>query len=168
MNILIIEDEELAVERLSRIVSELQPGARIIDSIASVKSAVEWFGSNPQPDLVLMDINLADGSSFEIFKKAKVTAPVIFITAFDQYAIDAFKVNSIDYLLKPVKKEELKNALEKYKSTKNMQGDVSRVIEQLMAGKKEYQKRIIIRFGENIKMIEVKDVAYFYTEDKVN
>jgi DNA-binding LytR/AlgR family response regulator len=169
MNILIIEDEELAAERLSKIVSEIVPEARIADSLPTVKSSVKWFETHPMPDLILMDINLADGSSFEIFKKIKVTAPVIFITAYDQYAIDAFKVNSIDYILKPVKKESLKAAMDKYLELKSGASyNMAQLLLQMMGNKKDYQKRIIIRFGENIKMIEVKDVAYFYTEDKIN
>jgi DNA-binding LytR/AlgR family response regulator len=166
MKTLIIEDEELAAERLSRMITELEPSAVIIEVIASVNAAIKWFGSNSMPDLVFMDINLADGSSFEIFKKANVTCPIIFVTAYDQYAIDAFKVNSIDYILKPVKKEDLRKALDKYNRLKP-QPDMNKIM-QLLDSKKEYQKRIIIRFGENIKMVEVKDVAYFFTEDKIN
>jgi DNA-binding LytR/AlgR family response regulator len=166
MKTLIIEDEELAAERLSRMISELEPSTEITGIAASVNDAVKWFGSNNMPDLVFMDIHLADGSSFEIFKKVNVTCPIIFVTAFDQYAIDAFKVNSIDYILKPVKKEDLRKALDKYNRLKP-QPDMNKIM-QFLDSKKEYQKRIIIRFGENIKMVEVKDVAYFFTEDKIN
>ena len=169
MKILIIEDEEPASERLAEIIREIEPDATITNQIVSVKSALKWFGENAMPDLLIMDINLADGSSFEIFKSINITAPVIFTTAFDQYAIDAFKVNSIDYILKPVKKEELKAAFDKFKQLKNYPAaDINLLISQLKGNKKEYQKRIIIRYGDNIKMIEVKDVAYFYTEDKIN
>jgi len=168
MKTLIIEDEELAAERLSRLIVETEPAAEIITTLASVKSAVKWFSENPMPELLFMDINLADGSSFEIFKKVNITCPIIFVTAFDQYAIDAFKVNSIDYLLKPLKKEDLKNALDKFKRMKPSAPDMSQLVSQLLGNKKEFQKRIIIRFGENIKMVEVKDIAYFFTEDKIN
>lgn len=168
MKTVIIEDEELAAERLSRMIQETEPATEILTTISSVKSAVRWFGEKGMPDVVFMDINLADGSSFEIFKKVNITCPIIFVTAFDQYAIDAFKVNSIDYILKPVKKEDLKNALDKYKRMKQAAPDMTKFFNELMSSKKEFQKRIIIRFGENIKMVEVKDVAYFYTEDKIN
>ena len=169
MKILIIEDEEPAAERLTNIIREIDSSAEIIDSIASVKSAVRWFKENAMPDLLVTDINLADGSSFEIFKEIKVTCPVIFTTAYDQYAIEAFKVNSIDYILKPVKKEELKIAFDKFRNLQvNSLPDINTMISKLMSGKKEYQKRIIIRYGDNIKLVEVKDVAYFYTEDKIN
>ena len=107
MKILIIEDEEPAALRLKKILNELEPDALILDVIVSVRSAVEWLKNNAAPDLILLDINLADGSSFEIFKMVEVKTPVIFITAYDEFAIQAFKVNSIDYLLKPIKKEEL-------------------------------------------------------------
>ncbi|MEP7262908.1 MAG: LytTR family DNA-binding domain-containing protein [Bacteroidota bacterium] len=168
MKTLIIEDEELAAERLIRMISEMEPSAEIIATLNSVNASIKWFNDNKMPDLVFMDINLSDGSSFEIFKKINITCPIIFVTAFDQYAIDAFKVNSIDYILKPVKKDDLRNALDKYKRMKPESSDMSKIINQLLDGRKDYQKRIIIRFGENIKMVEVKDVAYFYTEDKIN
>jgi two-component system response regulator LytT len=168
MKTVIIEDEDLAAERLTRMIKETESSAEIIATISSVKSAVKWFAEHGMPDLAFMDINLADGSSFEIFRKFNVTCPVIFVTAFDQYAIDAFKVNSIDYILKPVKKEDLKNALEKYKRMQPVTADMNKIFSELMGNRKEFQKRIIIRFGENIKMVEVKDVAYFYTEDKIN
>lgn len=168
MRTLIIEDEELAAERLIRMISEMESSTEIIATLNSVSASVKWFNDNKMPDLVFMDINLSDGSSFEIFKKINITCPIIFVTAFDQYAIDAFKVNSIDYILKPVKKDDLRNALDKYKRMKPQAADMSQIIHQLLDGRKEYQKRIIIRFGENIKMVEVKDVAYFYTEDKIN
>ena len=169
MKILLIEDEEPAAERLANIIKEIQPDAEIAGTIVSVKSAVKWFRENAMPELLIMDINLADGSSFEIFKEIKIMCPVIFTTAYDQYAIDAFKVNSIDYILKPVKKEELKAAFEKFMKLRAATvPDINSMISKLMGSKKEYQKRIIIRYGENIKLVEVKDVAYFYTEDKIN
>ena len=115
MRILIVEDEQAAARRLTRLVKELQPDAEIVDNFETISDTVSWLMVNKQPDLMLMDIHLADGSCFEIFKQINVTTPVIFITAYDQYAIQAFKVNSIDYLLKPVKKEELEASLFKWK-----------------------------------------------------
>src|SRR5690348_3906719 len=111
MNALIVEDEEPAAARLKKILGELDPSIHVVETIVSVKSSVNWLKQHGMPDLILMDIHLADGQSFEIFKQVKITAPVIFITAYDEFAIRAFKVNSIDYLLKPVKKEDLQSAL---------------------------------------------------------
>ncbi|HRH66442.1 MAG TPA: LytTR family DNA-binding domain-containing protein, partial [Bacteroidia bacterium] len=173
MNILIIEDEEPAALRLKKILLELEPDTIVLDIIVSVKSAVEWLKNNPSPDLVLMDIHLADGSSFEIFKMTEIKTPVIFITAYDQYAIQAFKVNSIDYLLKPIKKEELGNALNKFKTIfgknpKPAVPDFARLLETLRLPQQDYKKRFVIRFGEHIKAIDAENIAYFYTEEKIN
>ena len=113
MRILIIEDEEPAQKRLKKIIMEVIPQAELLECISSVESAIRWFRLNPMPELIFMDIQLEDGNSFDIFREVKITSPIVFITAFDQYAIDAFKVNSIDYLLKPVNKEALQQAYDK-------------------------------------------------------
>src|SRR6476620_1993507 len=115
MNILIVEDEDLAVRKIQKTLSAVDGEAVITGTTDSIKSTVEWLQQNPQPDLILMDIELADGQSFEIFNLTEVKSPVIFTTSYDEFALKAFKVNSIDYLLKPVQKEELQNALNKYK-----------------------------------------------------
>src|SRR5215212_11344547 len=120
MNILIVEDEELAVKKLQKTLLAVTENASISGITDSIKSTVEWLQANPAPDLILMDIELADGQSFEIFNQVKVQSPVIFITSYDEYALKAFKVNSIDYLLKPVQKEDLQTALEKYRQMKKM------------------------------------------------
>lgn len=170
--VLIIEDEEPAAGRLIKLLHEIQPEIKVLDVIVSVKSAVEWFHHNEMPDLILLDIHLADGQSFEIFKQAEITAPVIFITAYDEYAIQAFKVNSVDYLLKPIKKEELETALKKFHklhSTKTKSiTDFSKLIETLKEPKSDFKKRFIIRYGDHIKAIETKDISYFFTQDKIN
>lgn len=171
MKILIIEDEAPAAERLKKLILEIEPGAIIPESPVSIKSAVKWLKENPSPDLLFMDIHLADGHSFEVFNEVQVTAPVIFVTAYDQYALDAFKVNSIDYLLKPVKKDDLNRAMEKFKLlTALSTNQVQALLKQInpTSTSKELQKRIIIRYGDTIKMVEINDVAYFYTEDKIN
>ena len=132
INILIIEDEEPAANRLKKMVTELEPEANILENIVSVTSAIAWFKNNPSPDLVFSDIQLSDGLSFEIFKNVEVHCPVIFITAYDQYALDAFKVNSIDYLLKPIKKDNLEVALTKFKKLNNKEAsalDINKVLE---------------------------------------
>jgi two-component system, LytTR family, response regulator LytT len=170
MNILIIEDEEPAVTRLKKLITETVPEAKILDIIVSVRSALEWFKKHAQPDLIFCDIHLADGSSFEIFSQVEINAPVIFITAYDEYALQAFKVNSVEYLLKPVKKEELLAAIkkfQKYHSTSPL-SDIKSLVEQLRGPQPQFKKRFLIRYGEHIKAVDTADVAYFYTEEKIN
>lgn len=171
MKVLIIEDEDPAAKRLQKLLKEIEPGINVVGHIVSVSSAVKWFGEHEQPDLLFSDIQLSDGLSFEIFKSVEVTCPVIFTTAFDQYAIDAFKVNSIDYLLKPIKKEELENAVAKYKKMSAAPAapaiDLSKLLQTLNPVGTEYKKRFVVRYGEHIKTIDIEEVVYFYTEDKV-
>ncbi len=170
MNTLIIEDEEPAAARLKKLLKEIDPGIHVLDAVVSVKSAVRWFNQHEMPELILLDIHLADGQSFEIFRQVKITAPVIFITAFDEFAIQAFKVNSIDYLLKPVKKEELQDALKKFRTlySAKQSADFNKLLETLKDQKPEYKKRFIIRYGDHIKTINIEDVAYFFTQEKIN
>lgn len=172
IRILIIEDEAAAAKRLHKLIEELMPEAEIVNSLASIVAAVEWFNSNQLPNLIFADIHLADGSSFEIFKQVKIDCPIIFITAYDQYALEAFKLNSIHYLLKPVKKEELGQAIERFKKYHNVQQfpavNFERMLSALSKPAGNYKERFVIRFGEHIKTIESHDVAYFYTENKAN
>jgi len=171
MRILIIEDEEPAANRLKKMILDFELTAEITSNLVSIASSVKWLKENPTPDLIFMDIHLSDGDSFQIFNELEVTSPVVFVTAYDQYALDAFKVNSIDYLLKPVKKEDLSRALDKYKQrgSSNMQ-QMMDLLKQMniTPSKKETQKRIVIRYGDTIKMVEIADIAYFFTEDKIN
>lgn len=170
MTILIIEDEEPAYKRLQKMLKEIEPDHVLLDQIVSVSSAVKWFGENDSPDLVISDIQLSDGISFNIFKQIEITCPIIFTTAYDQYAIEAFKVNSIDYLLKPVKKEELTNAVNKYKSrttaSKEPVVDINKLLLALQPAGADYKKRFVVKYGEHIKTIDTEEVVYFYTEDK--
>jgi two-component system LytT family response regulator len=172
MTTLIIEDEEPAYRRLQKMLKELEPDHVLLDQVVSVSSAVKFFKENDAPDLIISDIQLADGVSFEIFKQVDIKCPVIFTTAYDQYAIEAFKVNSIDYLLKPVKKEELEKAVSKFKSLKPATAaapaiDINKLLQSLQpATSTDYKKRFVVRYGEHIKTIDVEDVVYFYTEDK--
>ncbi len=170
MNILIIEDESPASTRLIKMIQEAEPNAKILGTIVSVTSGIKWLIENDSPDIIFSDIQLSDGLSFEIFKKINITSPVIFTTAYDQYAIEAFKLNSVDYLLKPVKKEELNQAIAKFKKlhSKTPALDINKLMETLQVEKTEYKKRFIVRYGEHIKTINSEEVAYFYTEDKVN
>lgn len=171
MRILIIEDEEAAVKRLQKMLKEIAPESEVIDSLVSIKSAVQWVKNNPMPDLLLLDVHLADGLSFEILKQVTIDCPVIFTTAYDQYALEAFKLNTVDYLLKPVKKEELQNALTKFKKQqpqKTTPVDINKIISSFQKAQQEYKKRFVVRYGEHIKTINTDDAAYFYTEARAN
>src|SRR6185295_14385910 len=116
MNVLIIEDEPQAAQRLEKLIGKIAPEARLLGKLDSIKNSVAWLASNPPPDLVFMDIQLADGKSFQIFEQCTVKSPVIFTTAYDEYALKAFKVNSIDYILKPVDEDELRTAIQKFET----------------------------------------------------
>ena len=118
MKVLLIEDETLAAERVQDILVSIDSTITVVGHLKSVESSIQWLQSNPAPDLILMDIELADGQSFEIFERVNVTSPVIFTTSYDEYAVKAFKVNSVDYLLKPIQKDELQSAIDKYRNLK--------------------------------------------------
>lgn len=170
MNVLIIEDEDQAAKKLRRILKELLPESFIHGAIESVEDAVEWITDNPSPDLIFMDIHLADGLSFEIFTKIEVSSPVIFTTAYDQYALRAFKLNSVDYLLKPVEKEELEKALQKYRThfSKSKFSEASN--ERYLAAKTDYEnkykQRFISKIGDKIVAVNTDDVLFAFSENK--
>lgn len=170
MNVLIIEDEPQAAQRLETLVKSLVPGVVILDKLDTVKRSVAWISSNPAPDLIFMDIQLADGISFQIFEQCEVKSPVIFTTAYDAYALKAFKVNSIDYILKPVDKDELNAALTKFR---NLAGNASgsRVVlenidQAVQMLTKKYKTRFVIKVGEHLKTVDITNVQYFYSQDK--
>ena len=171
MRVLIIEDEEPAAKRLQKMLKEIEPDIDVVAQIVSVSSALKWFTGNGSPDLIFSDIQLSDGLSFEIFKSVDVSCPIIFTTAYDQYAIEAFKVNSIDYLLKPIKKEELEQAVSKFKKISGTPAttpiDINKLLQSLNTTGTDYKKRFVVRYGEHIKTIDIEEVVYFYTEDKV-
>lgn len=168
MNIIIIEDEQPAYMRLEKLVKKIIPEAHIVAHHDSVRGAAEWFADNEPPDLVFLDIHLADGSAFDLLKQAEINAPVIFTTAYDQYAIEAFKSSGVGYLLKPVKDEELKDALDKLEGMKKIfklnNENEAQLIEAMTPA--EYKKRFMIRFGDNLKTVAVDDIAYFFSENK--
>ena len=172
LNVLIIEDEEPAAKRLQKMLKEIEPDAVVLENIVSVSSAIKWFKNNAAPNLVFSDIQLSDGLSFDIFKAVEVTSPIIFTTAYDQYAIEAFKVNSIDFLLKPIKKDELENAVIKFRKITSASPapaiDINKILQSFNPSGVEYKKRFVVRYGEHIKTINIEEVVYFYTEDKVN
>jgi len=169
MKILLIEDEQAAVRRLQKLLVEIDPKNEVIGALSSIESAVEWLLAHPAPDVILMDIHLADGSSFDIFDKVSVTAPVIFATAFDEYALKAFKVNAIDYLLKPIKKVDLEQALLRISKGVGKDNLGDEFIQKLAnAGLVKKNKRILVKMGQAIKLIELENVAYFYSRDKIS
>mgnify|MGYP001468068906 CR=1 FL=1 len=172
MQILIVEDEELAAKKLQKTLLSVDADAEVVGITESIKSTVEWLEENPAPDLILMDIELADGQSFEIFNMTEVKSPVIFTTSYDEFALKAFKVNSVDYLLKPIQKEELHAALEKFRKMKEGKAGVnldSLVKElQLKLQPREYRKRFLVKHAQKLVSIEVEDIAYFYSDGRLN
>jgi two-component system, LytTR family, response regulator len=171
MKIAIIEDEHLTAERIATLLHQIDPGIEVLTSIESVRRAVEWFLTNEHPDLVFMDIQLADGLSFDIFDAVTIDVPIIFITAFQEYAIKAFKLNSVDYLLKPVSEEDLRTALSKYRKYYNQEvnvpaisGDLLRNIREMIS--RPYKSRFMVRIGDHIKSIDVEEILYFYSLQK--
>jgi two-component system LytT family response regulator len=167
MKILLIEDESAAARRLKKMILEAQPGAEVINEIDSVEAAVRWLSRHAMPDLIFMDIQLADGNCFEIFKQVEIAAPVIFVTAYDEFAIRAFEVNAIAYLLKPAKAAEIEQALKKFQKLKaGEMPNYQKLLETLhLPG--EYQKRLLIKIGQSIRAVEIADIAYFFTQDKI-
>lgn len=171
MNIVIIEDEEQAAKKLIRMIRELLPDTFIHGPLESVKDSVNWLNANPEPDLIFMDIHLADGLSFDIFTKVEVSVPILFTTAYDQYALRAFKVNSVDYLLKPISTDELNLALKKFDNHfSGRQKTKNENTEQYVALKSDYEnkykQRFVTRVGDRIVAIQTDDIAYGYSENK--
>lgn len=166
LNVLIIEDEALAAERLESLIREIDPEIHILAKLPSVREAVKWLSLN-QTDLIFLDIQLSDGLSFSIFDQLTINTPVIFTTAYDQYAIKAFQLNSIAYLLKPIRKNELQESLQKYQSLKSAFSiDFECLLANIQGRKPESKKRFLIQTGEKIRKVEVADIAWFYAQDK--
>ena len=178
MKVLIIEDEELAVRKLRKTLQSVDPEAEIVGTTDSIRASVDWLEANPAPDLILMDIELADGQSFEIFDKTEVKSTVIFTTSYDEYALKAFKVNSIDYLLKPVQKEDLQVAIDKFRNLKSMFGTASNtnamsvdsLVKELQEKlqPREFRKRFLVKHAQKLVSVEVNDIAYFYSDGRLN
>lgn len=166
MKILIIEDELPAARQLTKLVGQALPEATVIDVLDSIEGAVRWFRTFPSPDLVFLDIQIADGLSFDIFRQVTVEAPVIFTTAFDQYAVQAFRVNAIDYLLKPVDPSELERALNKVKSGQTARGlNLSMEQFERFFQKDIYKERFLVKAGQQLIFIPAVDIAYFRSSD---
>jgi DNA-binding LytR/AlgR family response regulator len=170
MRILIVEDEPLAAAQLAAHLSALKPQSQIVAVCDTVKATVDWLQNNAAPDLAFFDIHLGDGLSFEIFEQIDFKHPVIFITAFDQYAIQAFKVNSIDYLLKPIDRGELQKSLNKFDSfnspkSSNINPDIFNEI-VLSLKKQNFKERFLVKIGAHLKVVETPDILYFYSFEK--
>lgn len=169
MKVVIIEDEELAARRLESLIMECAPDTEVIARLESVGDAVEWFRNHPSPDLIFLDIHLEDDLSFTIFEKVKVSSPIIFTTAFDEYAIRAFKMRSIDYLLKPIVQEELARSLEKYRefTAVKQQPDMDALYRMISSGAPAYKERFSITIGQKIKSYATSEIAWFYSEEGI-
>ena len=174
MKVLIIEDEALAAERLSDLIHRYDSNIEITTTLPSVEDSINWFKGHSQPDLIFVDIQLSDGLCFDIFRSVHVTCPVIFTTSYDQYALEAFEVNSISYLLKPVKYQQLVNSLlklEELKKTLNPANAIEQmeeIIKKIKKGPGTYKSRFLVRNGLNIKAVKTNEIAYFFSDQKVS
>ncbi len=169
MKVLLLEDETLAADRLEAMLREIQPGIEIVARLKSVAAAVDWLSANKHPELIVTDIRLLDGLCFDIFSQVKVEVPVIFTTAYDQYAIRAFEVNSVDYLLKPVQREKLEVSLQRVQQRKlETAPDYSRVLDLIKnASLPSYKSRFMVRLGQRIVAITTDKIGYFFSESKL-
>ena len=174
MLVLIIEDESLAAERLKNLLTEIDPSIEVVQILKSVEASLKWFDHNDEPDLILSDIQLLDSLSFDIFSQREIKCPIIFTTAFNQYAIQAFEVNSVDYLLKPVQKEKLSTALEKFNTQQSgsvvshlTPDDLEKIALMVKNTQPEYKSRFLVKLGQKIRAIPIEKIAYFFTKDKL-
>jgi len=176
MNVVIVEDEKLTARRLENLLAEYDPTIRVLAILPSVAKGIAWFADQarqdlPQPELVFLDIHLEDDSGFQLVERAGLTLPIIFTTAYDQYMLQAFKTNSIDYLLKPIDADELAAALDKFKRLRQSAAstsvpDLSVLLKALQATPSAYKERFMVTIGTKIRSIETTDIAYFFYEDK--
>jgi DNA-binding LytR/AlgR family response regulator len=165
MRVLIVEDETSAYINLKKILEEIDNTIEIAENTESIKQTVKWLENNTAPDLIFMDIHLSDGSAFNIFKLVTVDAPIVFTTAYDEYAIEAFKVNSIDYLMKPIEKSEVKRAIDKYRKLNGH--DLVKYINQLskLIPSDRYPEKLLIPVNDKLIQVTLNEVACFYTTD---
>ncbi len=175
MKVLIVEDEPLLARQLKKLIETIEPAAQIKGQTNSIETTVDWINASEEPDLIFMDIELADGQCFEIFNQASITSPVIFTTAYDEFALRAFKVNSIDYLLKPIKEDELKAALQKFKSLQKevaVKQDAS--IEVLLAELRKtktlqaFRDRFLVKQGQKLLSVNTDNIAFFCAKNTLN
>ena len=169
MKAIIIEDENVAAQSLQALIKEIDPDIEIIATLETIEESVEWFDEHPMPDLVFMDIHLADGSSFAIFEKVDVTCPIIFTTAYDEYALTAFEVNSIDYLLKPINKKDLERALAKYKNLSGTAPEktaLDGLLQQMGSLKKKYKTCFLLPERDKLIPLATSNIAYIFIDTK--
>jgi DNA-binding LytR/AlgR family response regulator len=170
MKVVIIEDEKLAANHLEKMITKYDPSVKVLAKLESVEDSIDWFTAHGDPDLIFLDIHLDDGLSFAIFEKVKVSAPIIFTTAYDEYAIKAFKMKSIDYLLKPILPEELYKAIDKYKEWQapgNAAIDMQSLVDLISKRDPVYKARFSITVGEKIKSVGIEQIAYFYSSQGI-
>lgn len=162
MDLLIVEDEKAAYDRMVRLLAEADPTARVVARTTTVADTVAWFAANPAPDLAFFDVRLGDGDSFEVFARTEVPCPVIFTTAFDQHALEAFRVRALDYLLKPVKADDLAEALRRFATTRTVRDHARSVGAEAVAP----VKRFLIRYAGHFKVVLPGDIAYIHSLQK--
>jgi len=172
MKAVINEDEIIAAQNLQRLINQIDSSIEIIAVLESIEESVEWFYINPSPDLVFMDIHLSDGSSFSIFEKVKIHAPVIFTTAYDEYALKAFEVNSIDYILKPINIKDLERAIDKFshynKTNSSNEELIANMLAMFQKDKKIYRSNFLIPHKDKFIPLSVNDIAYIYSENRIS
>lgn len=165
MRTLVIEDEIPAARRLNKMLVSARPSANILDTLDSVEGAVRWLRTFPPPDLIFMDIQIADGLSFDIFRQVDVSAPVVFTTAFDQYAVQAFKVSAVDYLLKPIDPNDLEIAIQKFENQRFKQNPLDIEALSRLIKKEAYKDRFLVKIGQQLSFLPTLDIAYFRSTD---
>jgi len=165
MKVLIVEDETIAYEYLSGLISKIDPEIEIVAVAESILQTVKWLQNNPAPDLIFMDIHLSDGLAFSIFELIPIETPIIFTTAYDEYAINAFKVNSIDYLLKPVEEEDLKRAIAKFRKLTSPERDQYLTQQSQTNFTGNYFTKLLVAYRDNLVPVSTKEIVYFYTSD---
>ncbi|PHR30311.1 MAG: DNA-binding response regulator [Fluviicola sp.] len=171
MNVLIIEDEESAFENLKRILLETDKSITVVSWLQSVEQSIKWFRSNNSPDLIFLDIHLSDDLSFKIFESVQVSCPIIFTTAYDEFALKAFELNSIDYLLKPITNKNIEKSIAKYHSSKELSAQpYNKLIQDLkiLSTNPTYKERFLINKGDELIIIATSDISYFYKENTMN
>ena len=167
MRVVIVEDEKPAVDNIVACLKNIDEPVKVIQTLSSVTNSIKWFNENSSPDLIFMDIQLSDGLSFNIFKSCKINCPVIFITAYDKYLIEAFEYNSIDYLLKPIDKIKFENSIKKYNQLQShFVNNQASLLEYLDQHQKK-KTRIVVRKGVEFITVRVEDIAYFFSEHKI-
>ena len=172
MNVLIIEDEDIAYKNLCKMLKNYDPSIKVETWFKSIRSAVSWFESNQSPDLIFLDIKLADGLSFEIFNQVKIEVPIIFTTAYHEYALKAFELNSVDYLLKPFSAESLGKSIDKLKRFHRRDNQlliekIKAVVDTMSLQQNNFKNRFLVKIGEKLQSIPVEEIAYFYRDELV-